>query len=113
MRQKGKKGKEWDKIKKKIYEQLLKDDVRYCELRLPATQKHPTDCTLYIDGLAHSVTRQWLGKWGSEERAVKIEEVIAVCNSCHNKIEKIPEMEEIVKKIIERRNKRISRWKKI
>lgn len=95
---KGKKTLEWEKIRAKLKKECLVNGWPLrCEIRFEG-------CWGHADGFAHSKTRQHMGPMGSEEREVNLRTVVLACNSCHEKIEKQPYMEELILTIIRRRN---------
>lgn len=72
--------------------------ITYCEIQFDGCRRYP-------EGFAHTLTRNNLGKWGSEERARNIREVVLACNYCHDKVEKKPFMTDFLRSIIQRRQR--------
>lgn len=92
LRQKGKKGNEWDGVRAKLKPLFAAAGITFCEIRLPGCWHNNAL------GFAHSKKRRNIV--GRE-----IEEVCLGCNPCHDIIEAKPESEmtELVRAIIELR----------
>lgn len=102
----GKKDQEWSEERTKLKQWCEENGITTCQLRLKG-------CWREVDGFAHSEKRRHLGKWGSEERAENLREVIAVCNYCHNIIESDERMKDVVVLVRRHTKKKLSKWKKV
>lgn len=106
MKRKGKRTAEWELTRAEIKKKFIAEGIYYCEFNFEG-------CWRIIQGFAHSLKRNKMGKWGTEEREFNLNEVVAACNICHDKIEGKEDMAEIIQRYIARRNQRRAKWVKI
>lgn len=100
IRQLGKKGLEWSRVRRELKVDLERQGITRCEFGFQ-------NCTGSENlSLAHSVKRRMLGK--GEERERLIREVAVSCLNCHTKLDVLmshEEMKEAVLKAIDSRER--------
>lgn len=111
------KGDEWFRVKGEISPYFVANGLmNICELQYSMCSGN-----LFPLQFAHSKKRRLIAK-EQPERDRELKEVIRVCTHCHNFIEYLPElngvsghdrMYKIVRDTIKRREKRLSRWKRV
>ena len=101
MIKKGKKTKEWERVRKELKKQFYESDITVCELDL-------NGCW-FNNGLGFAHTRK-------RRNVIDLYCVVLACNPCHQKIEYESEkytgmdMETYLESIIARRNETQQRW---